>query len=94
MFKWSSTNETISYNNWAPNEPNNFGGNEQCVQMFGNVGGSWNDIACSSNHTIVCQIPGVYVVVLGDTRGAYVYGTARVVRFTPGGATLRCCHTP
>ena len=61
VFKWSSTNETISYINWAPNEPNNLTGNEQCVQMFGNVDGSWNDVECSNRFAIVCQIPGAYL---------------------------------
>ena len=60
VFKWSSTNETISYNNWAPNEPNNLTGNEQCVSVFGNDG-LWNDANCSSRYTIVCQIPGAYL---------------------------------
>ena len=61
VFKWSSTNETLSYTNWAPNEPNNLTGNEQCVQMFGNVDGSWNDVECSNRYAIVCQIPGAYL---------------------------------
>ena len=61
VFKWSSTNETISYNNWAPNEPNNLTGNEQCVSVFGNDG-LWNDANCSSRYTIVCEIPGAYLL--------------------------------
>ena len=56
VFKWSSTNETISYNNWAPNEPNNVAGNEQCVQVFG-YNGLWNDVPCSNSDPIICQIP-------------------------------------
>ena len=60
VFKWSSTNETISYNNWAPNEPNNLGGNEKCLQVFVQTG-LWNDVSCANRGPIVCQIPGVFL---------------------------------
>ena len=35
--------EPWGYTNWAPDEPNNAGGNEDRVQMYGN--GKWNDVA-------------------------------------------------
>ena len=60
VFKWSSTNETISFFNWAPNEPNNVGGNELCVQVIAS-NGLWNDVPCSIRDQIVCQIPGAYL---------------------------------
>jgi hypothetical protein len=34
---------------WNYGEPNNFGGNENCVHMYpGALGASWNDVACNA----------------------------------------------
>lgn len=34
----------VTYTNWASGEPNNNGGNEDCVQIYPN--GGWNDLPC------------------------------------------------
>jgi hypothetical protein len=43
------TGEKIDYSNWEPGQPDNNGGNESYVHLFGNVGnkvpGVWNDLA-------------------------------------------------
>ena len=36
-----------TYENWGNNEPNNFGGNENCVQV-GSSTQIWNDVMCST----------------------------------------------
>ncbi|OWK07948.1 SFTPD [Cervus elaphus hippelaphus] len=38
------TGEALVYSNWAPQEPNNDGGSENCVEIFPN--GKWNDKLC------------------------------------------------
>ena len=42
----------VTYTNWATNEPNNSGGNEDCVQIYptGANPGKWNDLPCTSSN--------------------------------------------
>ncbi len=43
-FVWLD-DEPLGYSNWASGEPNDNGGDEDCVQIFPD--GSWNDLPCS-----------------------------------------------
>ncbi|KAK2098074.1 hypothetical protein P7K49_023525 [Saguinus oedipus] len=47
------TGEPLVYSNWAPGEPNNDGGSEDCVEIFAN--GKWNDRACGEKRLVVCK---------------------------------------
>lgn len=47
------TGEPLVYSNWAPGEPNNNGGAENCVEIFTN--GKWNDKACGEERLVVCE---------------------------------------
>ncbi|XP_029771515.1 pulmonary surfactant-associated protein D isoform X2 [Suricata suricatta] len=47
------TGEPLVYSNWAPGEPNNNGGAENCVEIFTN--GKWNDKACGERRLVVCE---------------------------------------
>lgn len=44
-----------AYANWNTNEPNNFGGNKNCVTIHA-ADGRWNTSACSAKYGYVCQI--------------------------------------
>eukprot|EP01083_Nonionella_stella_P066826 176314_1 len=53
-FSWIDASEK-SYQNWNPDQPDNAGGVEDCVE---NVYGKWNDIVCSYNHaSYICASP-------------------------------------
>ncbi|XP_076980868.1 pulmonary surfactant-associated protein D [Tamandua tetradactyla] len=47
------TGEPLTYSNWAPGEPNNNGGAENCVEIFTN--GKWNDKSCREQRLVVCE---------------------------------------
>jgi gliding motility-associated-like protein len=44
LFEWYDQSP-VTYTNWAPGEPNNLGGNEDCTQIYPN--GQWNDLPCN-----------------------------------------------
>lgn len=46
IFEWSSGN-TAGYRNWAPGEPNDFNGIEDCGAIQSNLSYQWNDDDCS-----------------------------------------------
>lgn len=43
----------IRYVNWRAGEPNSFGGNEDCVEMWDD--GGWNDENCLSRRFFICE---------------------------------------
>lgn len=45
--------EPLVYTNWAPGEPNDNGGSEDCVEIFTN--GKWNDKVCGEQRLVVCE---------------------------------------
>ena len=47
------TGEPLVYSNWAPQEPNNDGGSENCVEIFPN--GKWNDKLCGEQRLVICE---------------------------------------
>ena len=53
---WDWDGPYSSYTNWAPNEPNNSGGYEDCavLNQLG-PGGAWNDIHCNTSLYFVCE---------------------------------------
>ena len=52
-WKWSSTGTPLSYTNWNSKEPNDWGGNEDCVEV--NSSGKWNDCNCAKRFKFVCD---------------------------------------
>ncbi|ETE58203.1 Mannose-binding protein C, partial [Ophiophagus hannah] len=44
--------DPMRYSRWASGEPN--GEEEDCIEMF--LDGQWNDITCTSNRLIICEV--------------------------------------
>lgn len=69
---WSIANDSFYgpdetlYRNWASGEPNNYGGNEMCVHMYGQ--GTWNDITCSNTNPFVCYGQNDSHILITDGR--------------------------
>ncbi|XP_059518193.1 pulmonary surfactant-associated protein D-like isoform X1 [Myotis daubentonii] len=45
--------EPLVYSNWAPRQPDNYGGIEHCVEIFTN--GKWNDTPCGEKRLVICE---------------------------------------
>ncbi|XP_065922990.1 cell death abnormality protein 1 [Magallana gigas] len=55
-FVWVKDSTAVSYSNWASSEPNNYGGDEDCVGLLANIHG-WNDVPCTLSYPYICQKP-------------------------------------
>ncbi|XP_060571585.1 macrophage mannose receptor 1-like, partial [Ruditapes philippinarum] len=53
IFKWEGSQQRVTYTNWRPNEPNNGGFNEDCVEMT--VTEKWNDVFCNRKNSYFCE---------------------------------------
>jgi Lectin C-type domain len=53
-WEWADGSSS-SYTQWAPGEPNSYGGNEDCTEML--MDGTWNDLDCSDHRGFVCEKP-------------------------------------
>ncbi|XP_015279234.1 PREDICTED: macrophage mannose receptor 1-like [Gekko japonicus] len=52
-FRWLD-GTLVTYEAWAPNEPNNANEEEDCVMMYERTG-LWNDIYCSAENRFICE---------------------------------------
>lgn len=50
------TGQPVIYTKWAAGEPNDWGGNEDCAEMY--VDGVWNDLNCGDARPYLCEDPG------------------------------------
>ena len=57
-FIWEGDDSAINYTHWGPGAPDNFGGAEDCVEVFsGAMAGFWNDDYCDSEKFYICERP-------------------------------------
>ncbi|KAL1253848.1 hypothetical protein QQF64_016077 [Cirrhinus molitorella] len=56
---WVANGQTVNYENWATNEPNNNMSNENCVELYISTdmekSGKWNDDSCKNKKYPVCH---------------------------------------
>ncbi|XP_076015991.1 galactose-specific lectin nattectin-like [Genypterus blacodes] len=52
LWLWSD-GSPITYKNWAVGEPNNWGGGEDCVEVYST--GNFNDIQCTQVRSFMCS---------------------------------------
>ncbi|XP_015776212.1 PREDICTED: uncharacterized protein LOC107354273 [Acropora digitifera] len=55
-YRWEGDNSPVNYTNWARGQPDDYGGVEDCISVYG--GGStglWNDDYCDSEHYYICE---------------------------------------
>ncbi|KAM6894301.1 ladderlectin-like [Lycodopsis pacificus] len=53
--KWFWSDGTLlTYSNWCRGEPNNGGGNQDCIQMNFSGGKCWDDVGCNYKKPSVC----------------------------------------
>ena len=57
-FRWVDGAEVV-YTAWAPGEPNDAGGSEDCTVLnWGETpGADWNDQNCADENPYICQVP-------------------------------------
>ncbi|XP_062613584.1 C-type lectin lectoxin-Thr1-like [Saccostrea cucullata] len=56
VWKWASTNTNINFTFWAQGEPNDFRGNEDCLEFAEDKGWWWNDNNCEATMSFLCEI--------------------------------------
>ncbi|PIK57790.1 putative lactose-binding lectin l-2-like [Apostichopus japonicus] len=54
-FYWVRKGVATTFDNWKPKEPNNKGGNENCIEINRGPPGKWNDLPCTRKRAGVCQ---------------------------------------
>ena len=55
-WRWA-TGGSVAFTNWAPGEPNNAGGGENCGELHAHSG-QWNDMPCDVVMPFLCQARG------------------------------------
>jgi hypothetical protein len=54
-FAWTD-GTPLDFTSWNGGEPNNYGGNENCMQLAPWTGGLWNDLDCATPGRYVCRL--------------------------------------
>ena len=52
----SETVSLITYTDWYTGEPSNDGGIEDCVKMYKDHDGKWNDYSCTNTECSICEV--------------------------------------
>ena len=47
--------DPIGYDDWFPGQPNNDGGEQDCMQLYGNYHYHWDDNECEKTNPFICE---------------------------------------
>lgn len=71
-YMWSD-NTPLAFTAWSTNQPNDWNGAQDCVQVAlrGRHPLTWNDISCAAQRPYICEAPagkymGVFVILLAQ----------------------------
>ena len=71
-----NTRRKLLWKNWHPNEPNSWGGNEDCITLY-KTSLKFNDDSCSKKRSI--QVCNMYEVMLKSTIPSHCHGLMKVI---------------
>ena len=54
-WRWIDCTEADGYTNWAPGQPNDVNGDQDCGQILATTG-QWNDWTCDRTMQYICEI--------------------------------------
>lgn len=54
QFIWSKSKNKITFTKWLSNNPDDYEGNEDCIEMLATTG-EWNDMSCDFNTHFICE---------------------------------------
>ncbi|XP_078667415.1 uncharacterized protein LOC144909216 [Branchiostoma floridae x Branchiostoma belcheri] len=97
-FEWVDDSALGAYNSWAPGEPNNYGGGQDCVLYAVVLRDKWSDNDCRMRFRFICQTaPGTYCIGTIVCLFVYLFNQEIHVaywRFSkiPGGITSTKLH--
>ena len=56
---WAESGHHVAVSDWFKNQPDNYGGEEHCVEMNGaEYNNQWNDVPCYTKMAYICQRTG------------------------------------
>jgi len=54
IWRWDGVSQAnIAVSDWHSGEPNDAGGNEDCIEV---IGGDWNDVPCADPRRFICEM--------------------------------------
>ncbi len=72
QYTWAN-GDAMTYSNWYPGQPNDYNGNQDCVEMLNN--GEWNDQYCSYELEFIMEKPCSFIQqISGPQSGTFLTG--------------------
>ncbi|XP_060570423.1 perlucin-like protein [Ruditapes philippinarum] len=62
---WVNSNDPVKYANWAPNQPDNGGQDENCVHLYPGFSYHWNDFPCHKLNHYICEKAAENAEIIG-----------------------------